>query len=83
MLTTPPAVRPNSALAPLATIWNSPDGFESDIDGCTLATDLLAEEPVVVIATIEADVVEDAALAVEVDFVAVGALRNADARSER
>ena len=48
-----------------------------------MAAHLFAEEAVVVIATVEADVVEDAALAVDVDFIAVGSLRDADARSQR
>ena len=40
---------------------------------------MFTEEAIVVVAAVEADVVEDAALAVDVDFVAVGALRDADA----
>ena len=59
------------------------DGFERDIDGSALAAGLLAEEAVVVIAAIERDVVEDAALAVDVDLVAVGALHDADAGRKR
>ena len=35
---------------------------ERDVDGGALSADLLAEEPVVVVAAVEADVVEDAAL---------------------
>ena len=46
----------------------------------TAATGLLAEEPVVIVAAIEADIIENAALAGEVDLVAVRALRDADTR---
>ena len=58
------------------------DGLQRDIDGCALASHLFAEEAVVVIAPVEADVIEDAALAVEVDFVAVRSLHDADAWSQ-
>ena len=51
------------------------DRFERDVDGGALAAHLLAEEAVVVVAAVEADVVEDAALAGEVDLVAVRPLR--------
>ena len=53
--------------------------FESDIGSRALAAGLLAEEAVVVITAVEADVVEYAALPVDIDFVAVGPLGNADA----
>src|SRR6202022_2406633 len=43
---------------------------------------LLAEEAVVIVATVERDVVEDSALAVDVDLVAIGALDDADARGK-
>src|ERR1700730_14086780 len=56
-------------------------GFEGDVDRGALAAHLLAEEAVVVVSAIKADVVEDTALAVDVDFVAVGTLADADARS--
>ncbi len=59
------------------------DGFQCDVNGRALAAHLLTEESVIVVAAIEADVVEDAALAVDVDFVAVRTLRNTDAGSER
>jgi len=55
---------------------------ESDVYGGALATHLFAKETVVVITAIEADVVENAALAVDVDFISIGTLRNAYARSE-
>ena len=74
-LTTPPAVRPNSALAPGRDHLEFLDRFERDVDGGALAAHLLAEEAVVVVAAVEADVVEHAALAGEVDLVAVGPLR--------
>src|SRR6185437_3554568 len=53
--------------------------FERDVDGRALPAHLLAEEAVVVVAAIEADVVEHAALAGKVDLVAVGSLADADA----
>ncbi len=56
--------------------------IERDVNGCTLTAELLAKETVVVVTTVEADVVEDTALTVEVDLVAVGALGNRDTRSE-
>jgi hypothetical protein len=52
--------------------------FERDVYGCALAAELLAEEAVVVVAAIESDVIEDSALAREIDLVAVGPLRDAD-----
>lgn len=54
-------------------------GFERDVSGSSLAAGLLAEEAVVVITAIEADVVEYAALPVDIDFIAVRSLGNADA----
>ena len=59
------------------------DGIERDVDRRALSAGLLAEEPVVVVAAVEADVVEDAALAGKRDLVAVGALDDADAGRER
>ena len=59
------------------------DGVERDVDGRALAAHLLAEEAVVVVAAVEADVVEDAALAGERDLVAVRPLHDADARGQR
>src|SRR5260370_2208782 len=59
-----------------------PDGLERDVDGGALAARLFAEEPVVVVAAIEADVVEDAALPLDGDLVAVGPLHDADAGSQ-
>ena len=58
------------------------DGLKRNIDRGALAADLFAEETVVVVAAVEANVVKDAALAVDVDFVAVGSLRDADARGQ-
>ena len=43
---------------------------------------MFAEEAVVVVASIETDVIEDSALAREIDLVAVGTLRDADAGRE-
>src|SRR5579859_5843814 len=53
--------------------------FEGDIDGSSLAARLLAKEAVVIVPAIETDVVEDAALPVEVDLVAIRALNDAGA----
>ena len=59
-----------------------PHGFHADVHGSALASDLLAEESVVVVATIDGDVVEDATLPSKVDLVAVRALNDADSRRE-
>ena len=59
------------------------DRFQRDVDGRALPADLLAEEAVAVVAAVEADAVEDAALTRERDLVAVRPLHHADARSER
>ena len=56
---------------------------ERDIDGRALTADLFTEKPIVEIAAIQTDVVEDAALAGERDLVAVSALNDADARCKR
>ena len=80
-LTTPPAVRPNSALRAGGDDLELLDRVERDVDGRALAARLLAEEPVVVVAAVEADVVEDAALSGERDLVAVRSLHDADARA--
>ena len=50
------------------------DRFERDVHRGALPAGLLAEEPVVVVAAVEADVVEDPALPGEGDLVAVGPL---------
>src|SRR5437660_3899162 len=55
------------------------DSFQRDVNRGALATHLFAEESVVVVATVEADVVEDAPLPVDIDLVAVRTLSNADA----
>src|SRR5579862_699210 len=54
--------------------------FERDVDRSALPSQLLAEEAVVIVAAIEADVIEDAALAVDIDLVAIWPLHNADTR---
>src|SRR5439155_19271462 len=59
------------------------DGLERDVDRRALPAHLLAEETVVVVAAVEADVVEDAALPGERDLVAVRTLDDADARRQR
>ena len=55
------------------------DRVERDVDGCALPSRLFPEEPVVVVAAVQADVVEDAALTRERNLVAVRALDDADA----
>jgi hypothetical protein len=47
------------------------DRIKRNIDRSTLAARLLAEEAVVVIAAVEADIVEDTPLAGEIDLVTV------------
>ena len=74
-LTTPPAVRPNSAGAPVAMTWNSLMA-SSVMSTAAAGRRLLAEEAVVVIAAVEADVVEDAALAGKRDLVSVRPLHD-------
>ncbi len=59
------------------------DGVERDVYGRALAAGLLAEEAVHVVAAVETDVVEDAALAREVDLVAVRPLHDGDVRRQR
>jgi len=54
--------------------------FEREIDRRALAAELLAKETVVVVAAVERNVVEDAALSGEIDLVAVWSLRDTDAR---
>ena len=58
------------------------DRFQRNVNGRALAAHLLTEETVVVVAAVEADVVEDAPLPVDVDLVAVRTLSNADARGQ-
>jgi len=80
-LTTPPAVRPNSGWRR----WLRPGilyGFERDVNRGALAPHLFPKKTVVVITAVEADVVEDSALAIDVNFIAVGTLANADAGSQ-
>src|SRR5215470_5095221 len=58
-------------------------GFKRNVNRGALPAHLLAEEPIVVIAAVKADVVEDAALPVYVDLVAVRSLHDAHAGSQR
>ena len=53
------------------------DRVERNVNCSTLSAELLAEEAVVVVAAVEANVIEHAALTVEIDLVAVRTLRNA------
>src|SRR5258708_10998296 len=53
------------------------DRVERNVNCGTLSAQLLAEEAVVVVAAVEAYVIENATLAVEIDLVAVRALGNA------
>src|SRR5207245_4905320 len=55
------------------------DSFQRDVNRGALASHLFAEESVVVVATVEADVVGDAPLPVDIDLVAVRTLSTADA----
>ena len=50
--------------------------IQCDVDRSALTTLLFSKESVVVVATVEADIIEDSALAIEVDLVAVGTLGN-------
>jgi len=80
-LTTPPAVRPNSAFAPVNDL-ELLDGVEGDVDRGALATGLFTKETDIVIASIKADIVKNAALAGKIDLIAVGALRYRNAWRE-
>ena len=51
--------------------------IQRDVDRCPLAAELLAKKPVVVITAIQTYVVEDSALAVEVNFITIRTLHNA------
>src|SRR6266481_7248148 len=57
--------------------------FQRDVDCRALATELLAEEAIVVIATVKTDVIEGAPLTGEGYLVAVGSLNHAHAGSQR
>ena len=57
--------------------------IERDIDGRALSSNLFAEETVVVVAAVKADVVEDSTLPGEVDFVAIRPLHDAYSGSQR
>ena len=56
------------------------DCFKCDVNGRTLSAGLFPKKSIVVIAAIEADIVENSALARKIDFVTVWPLRNAYAR---
>src|SRR5512143_660974 len=55
------------------------NGFQGNVDRRSLATGLLAKEPVIVVAAVKADVVEGAALPCEVYLITIGPLSYADA----
>src|SRR5437016_4846147 len=55
------------------------DGIQRNVDCRTLAAKLLAEKAIIVITAVEADIIEDATLTSESDFIPVRALDNADA----
>ena len=57
--------------------------LQRDVDGRALSAQLLAEEAIVVVAAVEADVVVHAALSAERNLVAIGALHDAHPGSER
>ena len=50
--------------------------IQRDIDCSALTTLLLSKESVVVVTTIQADIIKDSALTVEVDLIAIGTLGN-------
>src|SRR6266853_2681348 len=56
--------------------------IQCDVDRGALTAFLLSKESVVVVATVQADVIKNAALTVEIDLVTVRALRDADARGQ-
>src|SRR5258708_3428816 len=58
------------------------NGLESYVDGRPLAAQLLSEESVIVIASVQTDVVENPALTCECNLVAVRTLNDAYARRE-
>src|SRR5262249_20865312 len=59
-----------------------PHGFHADVHGGSLPPDLLTEKSIVVVAAIQGNVVENAALAGKVDLVTVRALHDADSGRE-
>src|SRR3989304_389141 len=59
------------------------DGVEGDVNRGALPAYLFAEEAVVVVAAVQADVVEHATLPVEVNLVAVGSLHDAHPGRQR
>jgi hypothetical protein len=71
-----------TALAPVANL-ELLDGIQRDVDGRPLPAHLLAEKAVVVVAAVEADVVEHAPLACKRDFVSVRPLDDAHAGCQR
>src|ERR1043166_915190 len=83
--TTPPAARATPALAPRPRRHHLElaHRLQGDVDRRALAAQLLAEEAVVVIAAVQADVVEDPALSGEGDLVTVGALHDAHPGRQR
>src|SRR5262249_31406288 len=59
------------------------DRLQGDVDRGALTTCLFAEESIVVVSTVQADVIEYAALSGEVNFVTVRALGDGDAWGQR
>src|SRR5207253_9412513 len=58
------------------------DRVQRNVDGGPLPAGLFAEETVIVVASVKADVVEDATLSGEVDFVTIRPLSDAHARCQ-
>ncbi len=59
------------------------DRVQRDINRSALSAELLAEEAIVVVAAVEADVIEDAPLSVKVDLVSIWPLRDGHTRCQR
>src|SRR5436190_8010768 len=51
--------------------------FQADVHGSALSSSLFTKEAIVVVAAIQADVVKDAALPIEIDLIPVWALHDA------
>src|SRR5512138_524428 len=58
------------------------DGVERNVDGGTLSPELLAEKAIVVVAAVEADVVEDSSLSGKSDLIAIRSLDHANSGRE-
>ena len=59
------------------------DGVEWNVDRSALSTQLFAKEPVVIVTTVQTDVIENSALAGERNFISIRTLDDADSRGQR